>query len=74
MVTFDQALLKLWKNEQISDVEALRNADSTNNLRLSMKMATLEGSTDGSKADSVDQLLQSRKDDDDSDGGFELSI
>jgi twitching motility protein PilU len=74
MVTFDQALLQLWRDKQISDVEALRNADSANNLRLSMKMATLENPTDGSKADSVNQLLQSGENDNDPDDGFELSI
>jgi len=74
MVTFDQALLQLWRDKQISDVEALRNADSANNLRLSMKMATLENPTDGSKADSVNQLLQSGENDNDPDSGFKLSI
>ena len=73
MRTFDQALLQLWRNDEISDVEALRNADSANNLRLKMKMASLESSEDGSKGDSVDQLLRGSKDDD-SDGGVELSI
>jgi twitching motility protein PilU len=74
MITFDQALLQLWRDKQISDVEALRNADSANNLRLSMKMASLEGSTDGSKADSVNQLLQSGESDNDPDNEFKLSI
>jgi twitching motility protein PilU len=74
MVTFDQALLQLWQYKKISDIEALRNADSANNLRLAMKMASLEGSADDSKADSIDQLLQNGKSDNDPDDGFELSI
>jgi twitching motility protein PilU len=74
MVTFDQALLQLWQYKKISDIESLRNADSANNLRLAMKMASLEGSADDSKADSIDQLLQNGKSDNDPDDGFELSI
>lgn len=39
MCTFDQALLDLWRAGSITEEEALRNADSANNLRLSIKMA-----------------------------------
>ena len=70
MFTFDQALLQLWRDGKISDVEALRNADSANNLRLKMKMAAMEGSKDGG----VDQLLESGKNDNDPDSGITLSI
>jgi twitching motility protein PilU len=70
MVTFDQALLKLWQDGKISDVEALRNADSANNLRLKMKMAAMEGP----EGNNVDQLLDKGKDDSDPDGGLKLSI
>jgi len=69
MVTFDKALLKLWKDGLISEVEALRNSDSPNNLRLLMKMDKLEGS--GDKASGVDQLLESGSDDQ---GGYKLEI
>ena len=37
MQTFDMALLQLFKEEKISEQEALKNADSPNNLRLKMK-------------------------------------
>jgi len=66
MQTFDQALLKLWKSGTISEVEALRNADSANNLRLQMKMDKIEA-TDGA----MESIL---KKDPDDEGGFELSI
>ena len=39
MKTFDQALLGLFHAGQISEEEALRNADSANNLRLKIKLA-----------------------------------
>lgn len=38
MVTFDQALFKLFEDGQISFDEALRNADSQNELRLKVKL------------------------------------
>jgi len=56
METFDQALLKLWQAGKISEVEALRNSDSPNNLRLLMKMGKLEG--EGAES-GIDQILQS---------------
>ncbi|KON46900.1 PilT/PilU family type 4a pilus ATPase [Mariprofundus ferrooxydans] len=68
MQTFDQALLKLWKAGTISEVEALRNADSANNLRLQMKMDKI-GAGDGA----VESMLD-KKSDDEEDGGFKLSI
>ncbi|MEE4202274.1 MAG: PilT/PilU family type 4a pilus ATPase [Halieaceae bacterium] len=40
MCTFDQALLNLWRVGAITEEEALRNADSANNVRLNIKMAT----------------------------------
>ncbi len=58
MVTFDQALLKLWRDGKISEIEALRNSDSPNDLRLKMKMAKLEDSgDDGGDGDVADKLL-----------------
>ena len=61
MQTFDQALLALAQADKISQEEAIRNADSANNLRLKFKLAqenpdvsnvssggfTLEGAEDG---------------------------
>ncbi|MDX8409633.1 MAG: PilT/PilU family type 4a pilus ATPase [Mariprofundales bacterium] len=72
MVTFDQALLKLWRDGKISEVEALRNSDSPNDLRLKMKMAKLETSDDDDGTSATDKLLNNN---DDGDGdGTSLSI
>lgn len=70
MLTFDQAIFRLWKDGDISEVEALRNADSPNNLRLKMKMATLEESDDD--GNSIDHFL-GKGEGGDSEGGLELS-
>jgi len=49
--TFDQALLALYKEGRISLEQAIANADSTNNLRIKIKMEGLKG------ADAIDKLL-----------------
>jgi len=69
MHTFDQALFKMWESGTISEIEALRNADSANNLRLKMKMATVDGSPE-----SILEAGQEIRSDDDSDGDYELKI
>ncbi|MFQ5345162.1 MAG: PilT/PilU family type 4a pilus ATPase [Mariprofundus sp.] len=46
MQTFDQALLALWMDGLITENEALRHADSVNNLRLKIKMVNLQDSGD----------------------------
>ncbi|MDQ6981616.1 MAG: PilT/PilU family type 4a pilus ATPase [Mariprofundus sp.] len=46
MQTFDQSLLALWMEGLITENEALRHADSVNNLRLQIKMANLKDSGD----------------------------
>ena len=43
MQTFDGALFHLYKMGKITEDEALRNADSANNLRLRLKLASEEG-------------------------------
>ncbi len=43
MQTFDQHLLRLWKDGKISEDEAMRHADAVNDLRLKIKMTKLEG-------------------------------
>jgi twitching motility protein PilU len=48
MQTFDQHLLKMWRDGIISEDEALRNADAVNDLRLKIKMAKLEDNGDES--------------------------
>ncbi len=60
MNTFDQALLKLWKEGRISEDEALKNADAVNDLRLKMKMSRLEASDDDGGG--VDSLANSGSD------------
>ncbi|MDQ6993797.1 MAG: PilT/PilU family type 4a pilus ATPase [Mariprofundus sp.] len=70
MQTFDQALLKLWKDGVISEMEALRNSDSANNLRLKMKMDSISS---GDGDNSIEDLLNSGKGDNNS-GGLELSV
>jgi twitching motility protein PilU len=72
MQTFDQALFKLYKDGVISVEEALRNADSQNNLRL--KISLSEGAVE------VDESLKIEADPDDTNtmakrpGGLNLEI
>ncbi|WP_372988345.1 PilT/PilU family type 4a pilus ATPase [Marinobacter sp.] len=49
MQTFDLALFNLWKEGRISEEEALKNADSANNLRLKIKLHG-QGGADSSAA------------------------
>ncbi len=51
MQTFDSALFKLFQAGRIDEEEAIRNADSANNLRLKIKLAG------GGTADSDDSVL-----------------
>lgn len=57
MQTFDQALLQLWMDGYISEDEALRHADSVNNLRLQIKMVDLKDA--GGNGDELDKLSTS---------------
>ena len=58
MQTFDNALLELYKEGLISQEEALKNADSANNVRLKIKFADEGRSTenDGSLSFSLESL------------------
>ena len=50
MQTFDLALFNLWKDGKITEDEALKNADSANNLRLKIKLHGNSGtSTSGAQ-------------------------
>ncbi|MDJ0832032.1 MAG: PilT/PilU family type 4a pilus ATPase [Gammaproteobacteria bacterium] len=55
MITFDQALFNLYENRKISYEDALRNADSVNDLRLRIKLdsetAKSSGLLDGDRDD-----------------------
>ena len=48
MVTFDQSLFKLYKEGKISRDEAIKNADSKNNVGLQIRLS--EGGAAGGKA------------------------
>jgi len=54
MQTFDMALFLLWKEGRISAEEALRNADSKNNLALRMRLVAKQRADAGSKAPGSD--------------------
>ncbi|MEC8428735.1 MAG: type IV pili twitching motility protein PilT, partial [Pseudomonadota bacterium] len=56
MRTFDSALYHLYKDGRISLDEALRNADSANNLRLRIKLDQGEGAISGGAELSVAEL------------------
>lgn len=53
MKTFDMALFDLCQAAEISEEEALRNADSENNLRLRLKLAREQTGEDGKPAFSL---------------------
>jgi twitching motility protein PilU len=46
MQTFDQSLFQLYEDEQITYEDALRNADSVNDLRLQIKLNSKHGDKD----------------------------
>jgi twitching motility protein PilU len=61
MQTFDQALFQLYEDGVISYEEAMRNADSKNELRLKIKLQSKrEASASGDHAESL-QLAQEEK-------------
>ena len=60
MQTFDQSLFALYEENSISYEEALRNADSKNELRLRVK---LESKRDGNLADQQSQSLKIMEED-----------
>lgn len=55
MQTFDGALFKLFKEGRITEAEALKNADSPNNLRLRIK---LDGDDSGGEDTSVEATIE----------------
>ena len=60
MQTFDQALFALYEEGTVSYEEAMRNADSKNELRLRIK---LESKRDSSIADQQSESLRIMEDD-----------
>ncbi|MFQ5355010.1 MAG: PilT/PilU family type 4a pilus ATPase [Mariprofundaceae bacterium] len=65
MQTFDQHLMKLWKEGHINEEEALRQADSYNDMRLNIKMSKLEGSDENSHLDQLSSGVELDIDKDD---------
>ena len=79
MCTFDSALLELYKKGKISIEEALKNADSENNLRLKIELGEDAGGNTESKEDNVFGGLslmekEKPKEDEESEDNNELSL
>ena len=55
MQTFDQALFDLYENDMISFDDAIKNADSANDLRLQIRLNSKKNATAG-EGDSLDGL------------------
>ena len=68
MATFDQALYRLYEAGKITEEEALRNADSANNLRLKISLA--DSNPDQIANDTKLTILQ--EENDDLSTGFEM--
>ncbi len=62
MQTFDQALFDLYENDQITYEDALRNADSVNDLRLRIKLEGKEA-RDNDLMDGLDNVTVDNHDD-----------
>ncbi|MBF0270964.1 MAG: PilT/PilU family type 4a pilus ATPase [Magnetococcales bacterium] len=62
MKTFDQALFDLYEADLITYEDALRNADSANELRLRVKLES-KGAKKGDINEGLDRLALTRKDD-----------
>ncbi|VAW76968.1 Type IV pilus assembly ATPase component PilU [hydrothermal vent metagenome] len=61
MITFDMALFRLYEQGKISEEEALKNADSANNLRLKISLA--DGDPDQIARDTKLTILEEEQDD-----------
>ncbi len=62
MITFDEAIFRLIKSGEVTVEEGMRNADSVNDLRLSLKLA--EGANDDAENDAGGGLSLKDADDD----------
>ncbi len=62
MQTFDSALLKLYKSGKITLDEALKNADSKNNLRLKITLGDKNKKPSENKKDSANETSKTEKD------------
>ena len=70
MVTFDQFLFNLYEKHVIDYAEALRNADSQNELRLNIKLNSKRGKQDLDEDETVKSMTMAEDDDDDNPGVF----
>ncbi len=68
MQTFDTALFKLYQEGRISLDEALKNADSANNLRLKIKLAS--GEVGKEESDGLNLSLEAQEDEAENDSMF----
>jgi twitching motility protein PilU len=59
MQTFDSAVFKLWQEGRITEEEALKNADSANNVRLKIKFEKEGGVIAAGDADEMGLSLES---------------
>jgi twitching motility protein PilU len=62
MQTFDQALFELYETEQITFEDALRNADSVNDIRLRIKLESETARKSGVVEDHRDFELEESTD------------
>ncbi|MBD3656146.1 MULTISPECIES: PilT/PilU family type 4a pilus ATPase [Marinobacter] len=69
MQTFDLALFKLWKDGKITEDEALKNADSANNLRLKIKLHGQDGSKPDAASSGSSGFSLKLEDDEDEESG-----
>ena len=65
MITFDQALFNLIKNNEITMDEGFRSADSINDLRLRLKLETGGGGDDVDLTGGLDLSLEAKSQEDD---------
>jgi len=70
MKTFDQALFELYETRQITFEDALRNADSVNDLRLRIKLESDTARKTGLVEDHRDDFELEDADDEDTPGGM----
>jgi len=74
MQTFDHALLELFKQGRISEEEAIRNADSANNLRLKISLAEGAAPEDESGLSLIEEEPEEEEAPTDGMASFSLSI
>ena len=69
MKTFDQALFDLYEADKITMEDALRNADSMNELRLAIKLRG-KAAKEGDKLEGLDHLSLTQEEEEDQKSGL----